>query len=388
MKKLCFVLSIMLCMAVLFPSLTAQADSTGVVKITLEEAQARALENSLDYQQQDGVISDALDSYYNTQDSNEKQASSASKSFIDYFNKPVTLEINLETAANKVKATRLQKENLKRTSDYNVMKAFVNIKKAQNALDTAKNNTAAKYSEYETAKAKYSFGLITASALKQAENTYKSAQDSETTAQKNLQQQIQTLNRYLGRELTDYNIEPVIEFSIIDLSKIDLDKVREDNIKNKESLYNLELNAETAKRKYDLTKEQYDKFVVKYNVQNSRDDMEEAYDDATSEYDQARKAFEDATIDLDMQLNTAYDSLKSAVENINELNEDLVLAKSDAEKASIQYDMGLISKDKLNEAESKLKDLDIQIKNSTADLNLKYAELMMYSDTSQASTTN
>jgi len=135
-----------------------------------------------------------------------------------------------------------------------------------------------------------------------------------------------------------------------------------------------------AKRKYDLTKERYDEFVVRLSVQNSRDQMEEAFDDAFKEYESARKSFEDATIDLDISLSTSYDALKSAAESIADLQEEIELSKSDAEKARIQYDMGLTTKINMEKAIMELDTLNNKLKSSIADLNLQYEGLMMYSE--------
>ncbi len=380
MKKHHTRLSVILCLLILCSSFMVSADSSQQIVLTLEDAKMRALENNLEYNQQDDNINDSLENYYNTAESTEKSYSTASKGFYEYFMKPVNLETSLQSAVDSVKSERLKKENIKRTSDNNVLKAFVNIKKAQYTLEDAKANTALKSKDYETAKVKYSMHLIKKVELTQAENAYKSASDAETQALKSLQKEFQTLNRYLGRELTDYNLLLVVDFPDIDITSIDSDKLREDYIANSENLYNLQLKAELAKRKYDLTKERYDEFVVRLSVQNSRDEMEEAFDDAVREYDSTRKTFEDATIDLDMSLSTSYDSLKSLSESITELREEIETAKADAEKAKIQYGMKLISKADMDNAAAELKTLENKLQTSLADLNLQYSTLMMYSE--------
>lgn len=379
MKRQYINLSAMLCLLILCSSLIVSADSSQQIVMTLEEAQKRALENNLEYKQQDYNISDSLETYYNTAESNDKSYSKATNGFYDYFMKPVNLEASLQSATNNVKAARLKKEIIKRNSDYNVMKAFVNIKKAQYALEDAKNNTGIKSKEYETAKVKYSLDLIKKAELNQAETSYKSASDAETTALNSLQKEFQTLNRYLGRELTDYNLQPVMDLPVVDIAAIDLDALRKDYIEKREDLYSLELKVELSKRKYDITKERYDEFVVRLKVQNSRDEMERAFDDAEREYENARKAFEDATIDLDMSLSTSYDALKSLYDSIVDLKEEIESAKADFEKAKIQYDMALIPKTSLDKAVTELDTLNNKLKASTADLNLQYSSLMMYS---------
>jgi outer membrane protein TolC len=360
-------------------SIYIMAAANEPMQITLKEAQERALENNLQYKLQDSSINDALESYYDADESNKKQSSTASHSYIDYFNKPINLEVSLQTAENKVKSSRFEKEDIKRTSDFNVFKVFISIKKAQYELENATQDIEIKYNEYETAKGKYSMDMITASTLRESETSYKSALEKEEAALKSLQKEIQTLNRYIGRELTNYNITPIINLSEIDISTISLDKLREDYIKNKENLYTLSLNAEMARRKYDLTKERYEEFVVKQKVSNSWEKMQEAYDDATLEYENARKNFEDATIDLDMSLNTSYDALKAAADSITDLYEDIEMSKNEAEIARFKYDMELITKSTLDKAVMGLETLNNKLKTSIADLNLQYETLMMYS---------
>lgn len=379
MKKL-ITLFLITCISVSLTGIFVAADSGETLIMTLEEAQKRALENNLQYKLQDSSINDALESYYDAEESYDKQSSTAARGFIDYFNKPITLEVSVDTAANKVKSSRLKKENIKRTSDYNVLKVFVAITKAESELENAKLDTAVKLNELEAAKGKYNLGIINASALKQSENSYKASVDKEVTSFNNLQKEVQTLNRYIGRELTDYNIKAVLDLSDIDISSIDLDEIRKNYISSDENLYNLALNADVAKRKYDLTKERYEEFVVRLKVDNSREQMEEAYSDATLEYDNARRNFEEATIDLDMSLLTNYNALKSAAETIEDLISDIKTAKDETAIAAMKYDMGLISKAAKEKAELELKALENKLDTSRADLNLQYADLMMYSE--------
>ncbi|KUO73551.1 MAG: hypothetical protein APF77_23440 [Clostridia bacterium BRH_c25] len=380
MKKQYAALPIFLCILILCSSFTAFAENSGQIVLTLEEAQRRALENSLEYSRQDDKINDSLENYYDTAESTDKAYGKASSGFYDYFMKPVNLETSLQSSVNDVKSARFKKEDMKRVSDYNVLKAFINIKKAQYNLEDAKNNSSIKSKEYEAAKVKYGMDLIKKSELRQAEAAYNNTVDAVTTALKSLQKEMQTLNRYLGRELTAYNLQLVIDLPDIDITTINLDELRKDYISSSEDLYNLSLKAELAKRKYDLTKERYDEFVVRLSVQNSRDQMEEAFDDAFKEYESARKSFEDATIDLDISLSTSYDALKSAAESIADLQEEIELSKSDAEKARIQYDMGLTTKINMEKAIMELDTLNNKLKSSIADLNLQYEGLMMYSE--------
>lgn len=380
MKKYKSIFPIILCMIILCSGFTVSADSGDLIVLTLEEAQKRALQNSLEYRQQDDRINDSLENYYDTANNYDKSYSTASRGFYEYFMMPVNLETSLQSAINSVKSERLKKENIRRTSNLNVLKAFINIKKAQYALEDAKLNTGLRSKEYESAKTKYSLDLIKKAELEQALSAYNNARDSEASAHKSLQKEYQALNRYLGRELTDYNLKLVIDFELIDISSIDLGKLREDYIAHSDSLTNLELKAKLAERKYDITKERYEEFAKRLSVQNSREQMEEAFDDAVSEYESARKAFEDATIDLDISLKESYDSLKSTYDSILDLLDDIEEAKDKVEKSRILYDMSLISKAEFDKASMEASTLNNKLQSSLADLRLKYSTLMMYSE--------
>lgn len=380
MRKRYIALPVILCMLILLSSFTASADDSRPIVLTLEDAQKRALEVSKEYNWQDDNINDALDDYEDAEENAEDSYSKTSKGFYEYFMKPINIEDSLQAATSNVKSEKFKKENLKRTSDFNVLKAFINIKKGHYALEDAKLQSSIKEKEYEAAKVKYGLDLINKDELKQSESAYNSSVDAVDSAFRSLQEQYQTLNRLIGRELTNYNVQIVLELDNIDIAAIDLDRLREDYIANREDLFNLELKASRAEKKYNNTKERYDEFVGRLKVENSRDEMEKAYDDAVKEYDTAREAFEDATIELDMFLKKSYEDLKTASDSITELQEEIELAKSDVEKARIRYDMELISRIEYDKAVMKLETLKNQFESEIADLNLKYEELMMYSD--------
>lgn len=380
MKKQFFRSTIIMSVLVLFSGFIVFADSDQQIVMTLEEAQKRALENSFEYSRQDDYINDSLQDYYDTADNNDKSYGSASKGFYEYFIKPVTLEASMQSAVNNVKAARLNKLNVKRTSDLNVLKAFINIRKAQCDLENAKKESIIKSEEYEAAKAKYNMGLITKTELRKYLTSSKSASDASTAALRSLQKEMQTLNRYLGRELTDYNLKPVMDLQNIDIASIDIEKLREDYISKSENLYSLELKLSLAKRKYDLTKERHEEFSVRLAVQNSREKMEEALYDAEKEYENARKAFENATIDLDMSLKTSYDALKSLSDSAIDLQEEIEISKAESEKAKTRYDMKLIKKTEMDRVLIETETLNNKLISNLADLNLQYANLMIYSN--------
>lgn len=355
---------------------TAVVTSTPVIRLTLEEAQAMAIANSVAYQNQDSTISDALQSYYDTADSTYRSTGSG---FMGYFNATITPDVNLDSAANGVKAARLDKENIKRTSDLNVKLSFLKIMKAQYALDDATNNIYLKQKDFDSAKIKCSLGFMTQDELKTYEKAYNDAVSDQDTALKNLHQELQTLNKYIGRNLTDYNIELVMNLATVDINSVDIDKIREANIKNNKSFYTAEQKVEVAKRKYDLTKERYDHFE-ELGVQNSKQDMLDALSDAERDYNNAKSAFEDSTKDLDMDLNSKYNSLKNSVESIEKLYRDIADYQSDLAKLKIKYDMGLVSKVDYEKQEMGLKTMQNKLNSAIVDQNTLYANLMQYVD--------
>ena len=156
--------------------------------------------------------------------------------------------------------------------------------------------------------------------------------------------------------------------------------MREDYISKSENLYSLELKLSLAKRKYDLTKGRHEKFSIRLAVQNSIEKMEETLSDAEKEYENARKAFENATIDLDMSLKTSYDALKSLSDSAIDLQEEIEISKAESEKAKTRYDMKLIKKTEMDRVLIETETLNNKLISNLADLNLQYANLMIYSN--------
>lgn len=362
------------------------ADSTQVRFMTLEEAQKIALDNNIKYQLQDSYISDKLEDYYDTQDANEKTAGVPSTGFMSYFNKTITPEISVDSAANAVQLSRFEKKDIKRVSDYNVKIAVLNVKKARLTLENKKNDTANKLKELEVARIKHQIGYITNNELKQFEKAYSDSVKDQLAANEDLYSRIQTLNRYLGRAITDYNIEVVYSPIKVSFDTLSLDALREDNIKNNKEFYSLEQNLKLAKRKYDLTKERYEHFE-KLGVQNSKQQMLDAYTDAERDYENAKKSFEDATKDLDISLNTAYNKLKNSIDAIDRLERDMADAKEDFEILKLRYDLGAdVSKMELDKQELAMKTMENELTSLLADADAQYSNLMLYtSDTNVAS---
>jgi len=373
-------LAVLLIMITSLSLITVSADTTRVLRLTLEEAQARALANNVRYNIQDGYINDAIEDYRDAEEYVEDMTQIPASGFLRYFLKPIELEATIQNAANNVKLNKFEKERIKRESDFNVKKSFINIEKAKYSLEDAKNNTRARQIDYNTAKLQKELGYITENDLKQFELAYKNAALAEDAALKKLQEEVQTLNRYIGREITNYDIETVITLDIIDISNIDLDKIREDYIRNNENLYKLQMKADLEKKKYDKTKERYEEFVVKLSVKNSLEDMEDAYEEATRNYENARTTFEDATKDLDISLNSTYNTLKTTMESIKNLLKDIEVAKTKAANNKLMYEIGRLSKNDFEKSEIEFKTLQNKLNTAIADMNLLYSTLTMYSD--------
>lgn len=367
---------------VLLGSLSVYADTTAAstappLRLTLEEAQKMALENSVTYQSQDSYIRNALDTYDDTVDKTNKK--SISKNLMTYFSSTINNDISVENAANAVTSARLQKENVRRSSDLNVKNSFLNIKKAQYSLDDAKNNVVLKQKDLDSAKIKCTLGYITKDNLKTYEKAYTDAVSDQDTALKNLQQELQTLNKYLGRELTDYNIELVMDLTPVNISDINLDIIREAYIKNSSSIYTVEQKLEIAKRTYELTQERYDNLKQK-GTDTFKQDMKDAVTDAERNYNTAKSDYDDVIKKLNIDLDSSYNSLKTLSEAIDKLNRDIADYKKDLSKAAVQYDLGLISKVDYEKKEIGLTTMQNKLNSTIADQNMTYANMTLYVD--------
>ena len=298
---------------------------------------------------------------------------------MNYFYKTINPEISVDSAANSVKLSRLDKIDIKRASDYNVEIAFINIKKAQLELENKKNDAAIKLKDYETAKLKRKLELITESALKTSANAYSDSVAAQMTAFTNLWSQYQNLNKYIGRAIEDYNIEIVYEFVKHSIDEIDIEQIRADNLKNNKSFFSIQQNVALAKRKYDLTKERLEHFE-KLNVTNSIDDMRDAFDKAERDYTNARQSFEDATKDLDISLNSSYNAFKNAIESADKLERDINAFENDLDKIKLQYDMGLLAKNDYEKQQTTLKAMQNSMNSLLADIHKQYISIMLYAE--------
>jgi len=346
---------------------TVSADSGQIRRLTLEEAQKMALANNLKFQLQDSYISDALQDYYDTQDANDKMSSVPSSGFLSYFNRTITPEISHDSAANSVRLSRFEKEDIK------------NIKKAQLVLENKKNNTSSKLTDFESAKLKAELGYMTNDALKEFEKAYNDSKKDLDIAFEDVKNKFQTLNRYLGRAIDDYNLEIVYDLDKIALDDVSLDAIREANIKSNKSFYTLEQNVTLAKRKYDLTKERYEHFE-KLGVQNSKQAMLDAYSDAERDYENAKRSFEDATKDLDISLNSTYNALINANDAANRLERDINDFKDELSKLKLKFDLGLIAKNDYDNQTVALKTMQNNLISLLADVDMQYTSLMLYVD--------
>ncbi len=360
------------------------ADETPILRLTLEEAQKMALDNNIKFRLQDSYISDALDKYYDVQDQNKKLSQVPASSFMDYFNRTITPEISEDSAANEVKVSRFEKEELKIISNYNVKVTFLNIKKAQSVLKNKENDTANKLKDLEVAKIKHQLGYITSDGLKDVEKAYSDSTKDQVTALEDLHKEVQTLNKYIGRPLTDYNIDIVYDLVKVDVENLNLDTVRAANIKNNKSFYALEESLQLAKRRYDLTKERYEHFE-KLKVDRDRQDRLDAFADAERDYETAKVAFEDATKDLDLNLNATYNSLKNTYESVNRLERDIKDTKDSLDKLKIKYDLGLVAKNDYAKQELVLKSMQNNLDSLLAATEIQYSSLMLYVNTTTAS---
>lgn len=369
---------ILLITVTIFFSVTGVYADSGMIRVlTLEEAKQMALENSIKYQLQDSYISDALDNYYDVQDANDKMNLIPSSGMMNYFNRTITPEVSIESAANSVKLSRFEKNDIKRASDYNVEMAFINIKKAQMELETKKNEASIKLIEHKDAKLEFDLGLLRENELKEYRNAYNDAAADQQVAFTDLKSQYQTLNRYLGRAIDDYNIEIAYDLFKPEISSINLEEIRAANLKNNVTYYTLQQNAALAKRKYDLTKERYEHFE-KLGVQNKRQDMLDTYSDAERDYINARQSFEDATKELDISLNSMYNSLKTTADAADRLERDISIFKDELNLLKKSYENGFVSKNDYIKQQTALKTMQNSLNSLLADLNKQYISMMLY----------
>lgn len=386
MKKLCKVLALTLCVAMLLPTLTVAGDSGMKPVLTLEEAKALALKNNTQFKLQDNYIKQSKEDYNEESDSFTEHVNSKYSSIAQKEAARIDKILSLDALYSKVEQEIFKKNDLKRESNYKVTVAYYDVMKSKYALDDAKRAMELEKKNLDIAKIKYQYGMITSTELSQAENTYKTSQTEYNKAVSDLQNDIATLSKNIGGnfDASQYEIDMTIHMP--DIKSLDLEKIKADYIENSLDFFTLKQTLDKAQTKQYIMENEYGEYLERARSSRSEKVEEEFQDfitDATRDYDNVKYQYTEAEKALDISIKSQYTAIVSTADSIANLRKSVENAKTSFAQSKIMYELGQISKIEYETKESNLKDLENQLNTLIISLNAQYLELTQYSYTTE-----
>lgn len=381
MKKLCFILSAIICLTAAigwFPASAAAADDK---ILTLEEAKALALENDVQYNLQQGYIQNASESYEEVYDNNSSSDKSNYSNIAERAKAEVSRKMSIEKAASSVRKAVFARNDLKRESDYSVTVAYYGALNALLGQENAELEKALSQKKLETAKIKYSLQLIKKSELADAEKAYDTAVYECDNAFKEVQKSFVELSNSIGKNLDIYNDKLDMTVTIPDISSLDMNKIKEDYMKNNSGFYSAKETYDLAEYQLQLTEDKFDYYYKRLPNRTTalEDKLKDMLEDAQREFDDAKYSYVQKENELDATLNNQYISINKSLASYEELLKDLEEEKQTLETDRIKYQMRLVTKTDLESDEAALGKLENQIQAAIADLIVEYAGMTQYS---------
>lgn len=380
MKKSCLILSCIICMTIMLNCVTAAADNDDDGILTLEEAKEIALKNDVQFNLQQSNIKKASENYEKVYNNNTKTDKSNYKSVVDSVSAMVSRKINIENAASNVRKAIFERNNLKRTIDYDVTDKYYGVLKAKYSLMDAEADMKLKKEELEKAKIKYEMDIITKNALSQTESTYDSSVTAYNKAFTSLQNSAAELSKSIGKNIDIFNVKFDMALNVPDISSIDLNKIKVDYMKNSPSFYSAKEQYDLAEYKMQLIEEQYDIFYKRHpKASKIIDDFNEILNDARNEFDDVKYSYRQKEKELDLTLQNQYTGINDLYKSYKDQKKKIEDTKLEIEQNRIKYQMGLIKKADLDNSIASLQKLENQLNSTVISLNLQYLSLTQYS---------
>lgn len=381
MRKLCFVLSAIICLTAAigwFPASAAAADDK---ILTLEEAKSLALENDVQFNLQQGYIQNASENYEEVYDNNSGSDKSKYSNIAERAKAEVSRKMSIEKAASSVRKAVFARNDLKRESDYTVTAAYYGAINALLAQENTELEKTLSQKKLDTAKIKYSLQLIKKSELTDAEKAYDTAVKECDNAFKEVQKSFVELSNSIGKNLDIYNDKLDMTVTLPDIGSLDMNKIKEDYMKNNSGFYSAKETYDLAEYQLQLTEDKFDYYYKRLPNRTTalEDKLEDMLEDAQREYDDAKYSYVHKENDLDATLNNQYISINKSYDSYKELLKDLEEEKLTLETDRIKYGMGLATKTDLEADEAALAKLENQIQAAIAGLNTEYIEMTQYS---------
>lgn len=377
----------------LFLSITAYADIPKS-HYSFEEAFKMALNNSPEYKAIDNAIDDAYDSYeYLDKTTPSTVKFKKSKKMKYFILEDVDGQTSLDTAWNSYRLLKLSKDNIKRNIELGLQKIVVGIEKAEMAAKEAKINEKNLNKQLKLLEIQYEQSLISKNDYKNKKRELKDIIKSLDDVDKAVNMAYHQLNMLLGKE-DNNDIVIKIDSKNIPLKQLDLEQIKKDmiNISDKATNYSpsilrlpgslvvLKNDRSIIKSRYSLIAEQYDEYNLDKLDDDDRDETEDLLKKARIDYDVADKKYNNALTQFDKDFDDMIEDIEDLYEDIEDLTEEIADEKTNQKIYKIKYDSGMISKMEYDSLKDNIVLLQNKLKSAELDLNMKYAELLIYSD--------
>lgn len=373
-KVICTLLSIIL----LIGNTAVYADIPKF-RYSFEEALEMAMKNTPEYGLQDRAIDKYSDAYDNLAKvtPSEIRYSGNMKTFVS---RQVDPQINLENTYSQYSTAKLQKENIKRTVSLNLRSTVIGISKAEMAYKEAEIAKKNKQKELELLEIKYENGLISKNDYNdQKKKLNNDIKDTLSMAQDAVDLAYRQLNTMLGRE-DEKDIEVKLDDTVIPLEKLDLEQIKKDMIKKDETLNSLYEQRRLADYKFVFVKQGYERYDLDKFTDQMRSDMEEMYEEAQKDYELADQAYKNALDRFEKNFNDMIEDIQDLYADIEELKKDIADEKEKMDLNKLLYETGRMTKIEYDALGDKITLMENDLKALELDLNMKYAELLIYSD--------
>ena len=374
-------------------SITAYADIPKF-HYSFEEAFKMALDNTPEYKVMDNTIDDAYDSYeYLDKKTPSTVKFKKSKKMKYFILEDVDGQTALDTAWNTYRLLKLSKDNIKRNIELSLKKIVIGIEKAEMAVKEAKINEKALNEQLRLLEIQYEQSLISKNNYKNKKRELKDIIKSLDDVDKAVDMSYHQLNMLLGRK-DNNDIVIKMDSKDIPLEQLDLDQIKKDmiNISDKVTNYSpsilrlpsslvvLKNDRSIIKSRYSLIAEQYDEYNLDKLDDDDRDETEDLLKKAHIDYEVADKKYNNALAQFDKDFDDMIEDMEDLYDNIKDIKEEIADEKSNQKIYKIKYDSGMISKIEYDNLNDNMVLLENKLRSAELDLNMKYAELLIYSD--------
>lgn len=297
------------------------------------------------------------------------------KTFIE---RQVNPHIGVESTYSDYQMAIIKRNNFKRDIELGLRRAVIGVQKAELAYSETDISRKNLENQLEILEIRYENGLVSKNDYNDEKKKIKDNIKALGDVEDIVDLAYRELNMLLGRE-DEKDIEVKLNDTVIPLDKLDLEQIKKDMIKNND-LRQLKENRDIAKYRYDLVKERYDKYDLDRFTDKMRFDIEDMYEEAKEDFELADKAYNNALDRFNKSFDDMIEDIQDLYDDIEEIKEDIADEKEKLELNKLLFETGRMTKIEYDALGDKITLMENDLKELELDLNMKYAELLIYSD--------